>query len=435
MSDQDDQLTRIVITGLGVVCPAGRAVDQLWQSLTRERPQVPDAPESRDFGDVKVSGVADFSGRIADFGDLPDARCKFMRKALKLMNRETQLGVAAGQQALADSGALERYDPERFGVCFGADNVSIIPEDFERGIQACSTADGGFDVDRWGADGIDQVAPLWILKCLPNMPACHLAIINDLQGPSNTITQRDVSANIAIAEACRSIRAGDADAVLAGATGTTLTPFNRLHAQLEDEVLDGDAICRPFDKRRTGAVPGEGAGAIVLEEMQSAVQRGAHVYGEILATGSATFVGTDGRANCRKAMSATMRQVLRRAGRTPIEIGHIHAHGLGTWQSDIAEAQAICEIFGAENSGIPVVAAMSQLTNTGAGAGALQLIASLLAMESGHLFPVLNYGQPDPACPIHVAVGCDEPAGTSFLNLNVFGRGLASCVAVGAYAA
>ena len=435
MSDQADEKTRIVITGLGVVCSAGRTVDQFWQSLTLEQSQTLNAPGRCETRDVTPSTEAVFSGDIKDFGDLPNVKRRSIRKALKLMNRETQMGVAAGEQALSDSGAVPQYDPNRFGVCFGANNVSVMPEDFQHGIQACSSADGSFEFERWGADGIEQMAPMWLLKCLPNMPACHLAIINDLRGPSNTIAQRDVSANIAIAEACRGIRAGGADAMLVGATGTTLTPFNHLHAQLEDDVLDMDAICRPFDKRRAGAAPGEGAGAVVLEQLPIAVHRGAHIYGEILGTGSASFIGTDSQANCQKAVAAAMRQVLPRAAGTSNEIGHIHAHGLGTQRSDIAEAQAIRQIFGDENALTPVVAAKSHLGNAAAGAGALELIASLLAMESGHLFPVLNYEVPDPACPVQPVVDCDEPAGTSFLNLNVFRRGLASCVAVGKFAA
>jgi hypothetical protein len=103
-------------------------------------------------------------------------------------------------------------------------------EDFQAGVQACSD-DNGFDSDRWGQDGIPEVAPLWLLKCLPNMPACHLAILNDLRGPGNTITQRDVAANMAIAEACRIIRDGDADAMVVGATGTHVDVFFRRGVQ------------------------------------------------------------------------------------------------------------------------------------------------------------------------------------------------------------
>lgn len=437
MDEKSSSQIRVVITGVGVVSRAGRTVDQFWRTLTDTR-QDSTSLSISDNLDGATTGTprpADFAGSIEDFCDLPDAQRKAIRKALKLMNRETQMGVAAGQQALADSGIVGQYDPDRLGICFGADNVSIMPDDFHRGIEACSSPDGHFDVDRWGEDGIEEVAPLWLLKCLPNMPACHLAIINDLRGPGNTITQRDVSANMAVAEACRSIRADAADAVLVGATGTTLTTFNRLHARYEDEISECDGVCRPFDRSRTGSVPGEGAGAIVLEEMHSALRRGAMIYGEVLGAASASAVGLDRMAACRTALASAMRQTLRRSGQSAASIGHIHAHGLGTRESDLAEAQAIRDIFGDLASTTPIIAAKGHLGNAAAGSGAMELIASLLALKHGHLFPVLHFRDADPECRVHPVTRFDEPSGTSFLNVNMFGRGLASCVAVAAFSA
>lgn len=453
MSDLYNDRKRIVITGLGVVCSAGRTIDQFWSSLARGRTQSEHAAATTPSSMAMTPGVADFSGTIEDFPGVPDTKRQAIRKGLKLMNRETRLGVAAGQQALADAGTMGQFDPQRFGVCFGADNVSVMPEDFQRGITACSSTAGEFDFARWGTEGLEQIAPLWILKCLPNMPACHLAIINDLQGPTNTITQRDVSANIAIAEACRGIRSGELDAALVGATGTTLHAFGLMHAQLEDEVA-GNVLCRPFDKRRTGSAPGEGAAAIVLEDAQSALRRGAPIYGEVVAWGASSCVGSANRTgkseiggtsaggrdttrsrSRRKAMASALRQTIRRAGWSPANVGHIHAHGLGTWQSDIAEAQAIGEVFGESGPIVPIVAAKSYLGNSAAGAGMLELVSSVLSLKYGHLFPVLNYEVPDPACAIRPVVDCDEPAGTSFLNLNAFGRGVASCVAISTWAA
>ena len=432
MDERSSSQVRVVVTGVGVVSSAGRTVDQFWRTLTDPL----HASKSYSRGDGATAGTprpADFSGSIDDFCDLPDAQRKVIRKALKLMNRETQMGVAAGQQALADSGITGQYDPDRLGICFGADNVAIMPEDFQRGIEACSSADGHFDADRWGEVGIKEVAPLWLLKCLPNMPACHLAIINDLRGSGNTITQRDVSANMAVAEACRSIRSDTADAVLVGATGTTLTTFNHLHAGFEDEIAEYDGVCRPFDRYRTGSVPGEGAGAIVLEEMHCALRRGATIYGEVLGAASASAVRLDRMAACRTAMGSALRQTLRRSGQSPASIGHIHAHGLGTRESDLAEAQAIRDIFGDLASTTPVVAAKGHLGHAAAGSGALELIASLLALKNGHLFPVGHYSDADPECRVRPVTRFDEPAGTSFLNVNMFGRGLASCVAVAAF--
>jgi 3-oxoacyl-[acyl-carrier-protein] synthase II len=138
---------RIVITGIGLVNPVGRTVGQFWKSLSG---LVPVAVSSSNADCTPRFGVADFCGQIGDFGDLPAAMRKPIRKALKLMNRETQMGVAAGQRALIDSGLTQHRDPERIGVCFGAGNVSVMPEDFLDGIQACLDAEGDFDGDRWG---------------------------------------------------------------------------------------------------------------------------------------------------------------------------------------------------------------------------------------------------------------------------------------------
>ncbi len=426
---------RIIVTGIGVVSACGRTASTFWDALNSRTNSESSAGTAHHLHGKAPAGTADFSGRIDDFCELPAVTRKAIQKSLKLMNRETQMGVAAGQQALQNSGLLQDYSPERIGVCFGAENVAVLPEDFQAGIRACTDGSGEFEADRWGQDGIPEVAPLWLLKCLPNMPACHLAILNDLRGPGNTITQRDVSANMAIAEACRIIKDGDADAMLVGATGTTLTLPDRRPPGLDDAVLNvmDDAVCRPFDMRRRASVPGEGAGVIVLEEMHSALRRGAPVYGEILGAGAASCVGQDSAVASRTALSSAMRQTLQRAHLEPDSIGHIHAHGLGTVTSDIAEAQAICQVLGDFGRRIPLVAAKSQLANAGAGSGILELIASLLALRHGHLFPVLNYSEHDPACPVRPVRNCDEAAGSSFLNLNSFGRGLASCVAAGTF--
>jgi 3-oxoacyl-[acyl-carrier-protein] synthase II len=205
--------------------------------------------------------------------------------------------------------------------------------------------------------------------------------------------------------------------------------FNRLHAELEEELAHAAApLCRPFDKNRAGAAPGEGAGAVVLEEYHHALARGATVHGEILGYGAASIIGRDQVAACRCALERAMNQTLSQSRRSPDQIGHVHAHGLGTKPSDLAEAMAVRDVFGAR---IPVVAAKGRLSHAGAGAGALELIASLIGLERGHLFPTRNLKEQDPECPIHAVTSPQEPAGSSFLNVSLFGRGQASCVAVG----
>ena len=225
-SNRDSQ--RVVVTGMGVVSPIGNSTEALWSSLQTRRSGIARSGELP-WG-VVAGEVDDFQGRIADFGELETGLKKTIRKALKLMNRETLMALASAQQALTDSAlAVSGIDAERIGVCFGTGNVGLMPQDFVAGVNACVSADDEFDVDRWGQDGIPQVEPLWLLKCLPNMPSCHIAICNGFQGPNNSITQRDAAANLAVAESCELILTGEADVVVTGGTGTMLVPMNLLH--------------------------------------------------------------------------------------------------------------------------------------------------------------------------------------------------------------
>jgi 3-oxoacyl-[acyl-carrier-protein] synthase II len=270
-----------------------------------------------------------------------------------------------------------------------------------------------------------------MLKCLPNMPACHLGILHDLRGPVNTITQRDVGANLAVAEASRWIRDGEVDAVLVGAASTLLTETNRRHATLEAELApDAEAVCRPFDRRRQGPPAGEGAAALVLEEFEFARARGARLYGEVLGCAAATRIGGPPAEGCRRALAATLQLLLPRSGLTPGDVGHLHAHGLGTPASDLAEAQALVEVFGEELARLPVVAAKSRLAHAGAASGGQELVASLLAWQHGRLFPVWNTQDLDPRCPVRLA-SVSDAGGDVFVNINLFGRGAAAAVAVG----
>jgi 3-oxoacyl-[acyl-carrier-protein] synthase II len=311
-----------------------------------------------------------------------------------------------------------------------------MPEDFVAAVQKCTNDDDSFDFSRWGTDGIQHIAPLWLLTCLPNMPACQIAILNNLCGPNNSITERDVSANLAVAEARNLIVDDDVDVVIAGATGTTICPMNMIHMLSETEVSPGGAdptkVCRPFDRHRNGTVVGEGAAAIVLEEMSAAIRRGAPIYGEVLGYGSSCVAGRSGEGHCSAALANAMHAALRRHRVSPREVGHINAHGLSTRRSDVDEARGIRALFGSYADRMPVVAAKGHLGNAGAGSGAMELVASLLALRHGRLFPVLNYETPDRECPIAPVISSNVEAGKSFLNLSMTPNGHASCLLIGA---
>jgi 3-oxoacyl-[acyl-carrier-protein] synthase II len=432
---------RVVITGLGLVSPLGNTPDELWRRLSAGQSAV--AP----FSHIHVTGrdrlfgaeAHEFTGAIDNFGPLEADKKKAIRKGLKLMCRETQMGVASGQIALADAGwGAGGFDVERSGVTFGSDYMVTDAEDFLTGIRLCSNGGGTFDFSRWGTEGLKEVTPLWLLKYLPNMPASHLAIYNDLRGPSNSVTIREASSNLAIGEAYRTIARGDAEIMLAGSTGTRVQPTRLIHTLMQEQVAcwDGepDTASRPFDKNRYGQVVGEGSGAVVLEELEFAQQRGAKIYGEMLGFGSSAAATRQGVADRKQALANSIKAALTDAKLEPQAIGHIHAHGLSTTQSDIDEAQAIVAALADAARRMPVVAAKSYFGNLGAGSGAVELIASVMAMQAGKLFATRNYQTADPDCPISVCTDADIPAGNCVLNLSTTPQGQASALIVGKFA-
>jgi 3-oxoacyl-[acyl-carrier-protein] synthase II len=427
---------RIVITGLGLITPLGITKESLWAGLVEGRSGVAPATTWTPCG---FAGEArEFSGSIDDFGPLEGEKKKAVRKGLKVMCRESQMGVAAAQRAIADAGIVaDGFDPERAGVVFGSDYMLTMPEEFTASIKDCMSEPDRFEFSQWASRGLAKMPPLWLLKYLPNMPASHIAIYNDFRGPNNSITMREAASNLAIGEAFRVIQRNHADMIVAGATGTRVHPMNALHAAQQEELAtDGHgpaAAARPFDLDRSGMVLGEGAGAIVLEELQTALKRGATIYGEVIGAGSSSVAAKNFVAHRETALRNAMRSTLRDAKASPADVGHIQAHGLSTHTSDVAEARALAEILGDRLARVPVTAAKSYFGNLGAGSGVIELIAGTLALRDGTLFPILNYQTPDPACPISAAIGSGIPAGETFLNLSVTPQGQASCVMVRRY--
>lgn len=428
---------RVVVTGVGAICPLGSSKEVIWESLAAGKSGVGRlACMPAEGFPVKVAAeAAQFSGDIDDFGPLEKEQKKAIRKGLKVMCRECQMGVAAAQLALADSGAASaKLDPERLGISYGADYMLSLPDEFIEGVAECIGDDGRFVFSCWAQKGMPRMSPLWLLKYLPNMPGSHLAIYNDFRGPNNSVTLREASANYCIGEAVSVIRRGSADVMLVGATGTRLHPMKTIHCvQQEELVLDIDdpaKASRPFDRDRVGMVLGEGSGAIVLEEYESAKARGATILAEIAAAVGASAIEPNLLARRDEALEIVLRKVLKEARMSPDGVGHIHAHGLGTRTCDADEARAIDLVFGDCDEPVPVAAAKSYFGNLGAGSGMVELITSILAMQHGRLFPILNHETHDPDCPINVVSDDATPPGDSFINLSVTPQGQASAVLV-----
>ncbi len=431
------QQRRVVVTGIGLVSPLGSTKEALADALCQARSGVgPFTSLTPDAVPVRFAAeAAQFTGDIEDFGPLEKEQKKQIRKALRVMCRECQMGVAVAQLALADASIQSgTIDPERIGISYGTDYMLSLPEEFAEGVRGCLNGEGQFEFPRWGLEGLPKVTPLWLLKYLPNMPASHVAIFNDLRGPSNSLTLREAGSNVAVGEAYQIIRRGTADAMVCGATGTRLHAMKIVHAVSQEEVARGNGepakVSRPFDRGRCGMVLGEGAAALVIEELEHARARGATIYGEILAAASLAAAASHLIARRKVAMANVLRALLRDSASRPEEIDHLHAHGLSTRSCDAEEAQAIAEVFGDRAAVLPVVAAKSYFGNLGAASGMVELIASLLATRSGRLFPTLNYETPDAECPIHVVHDQDTPAGTRFIKLNVTPQGQASGLVV-----
>lgn len=422
-----------------MISPLGDSCTELWDAVTSGRSgvdlikSIPTEHFDSDFG----GECNQFTGDISSFGPLEKQLQRSIKKGLKLMCRDIQLGVASAQLAITDAG-LETgsVDPQRIGTLFGSDYIITQPTEFTTGMNECLTADRKFDFSKWAENGLTRVEPLWLLKYLPNMPASHVAIYNDLRGPSNSITVREASANLSIGEAATIIRRGSADMMVAGATGSRIQLLRTIHIALQEQLADrhtdaagGDPTkaCRPFDADRTGMVLGEGAGSLVLETLESAEKRGVKIWGEVLGYGSSSAADENGAADCQTALGNVIKSGLETSGLKPSDIGHIHAHGLSSQKTDREESHAIAGTL----PNVPVTAAKSYMGNLGGSSGIVETIASIMALENRQLFPILNCDSLDAECPIRVAQAGEDP-GSTFINLNTTPQGQSSSIVIGA---
>jgi 3-oxoacyl-[acyl-carrier-protein] synthase II len=392
---------RTVLTGIGLVTPLGLSTAATWEGCCAGTSGIR-AIQSFDARNLPVR----FAGEVVGF-DAKNFIAKEGRKQIKVMARGIQLAVAAAQVAM-DDGQVDRVklDPARFGIEFGSGLLATELKDLAAAAHhSCLPPTWQVDLDKWGSEGRTQVEPLWMLKYLPNFLASHISILHNAQGPNNSITQSDASGLLALGEARRILLREQADFMLVGGAESKVNPLsftrNCLFGPLSRRNDAPEKASRPFDKQRDGVVLGEGAGVVLLEDLAHAKKRGARIYGEMTGFGSAFDLRHDGRGIAR-----ALRAALAQANVAAEDIDHVSAHGLGTIDSDRAEAQAIHEVFGPRP--VPVFAAKSYFGNLGAGSGIVELGLSLLGQANRSLPPTLNYEVPDPACP--VAVNCQPHA-------------------------
>ncbi|MGL4595343.1 MAG: beta-ketoacyl-[acyl-carrier-protein] synthase family protein [Thermoguttaceae bacterium] len=438
---------RVVITGMGQVSPFSSSLSGFWDSLISGADGV--RPYSEGGSLISAAAPASFSGHIDEFETHDSAQQKAIKKSLKVMSREIQMAVAASSRALHHAEIqFGQFPSNRVGISFGSDYIVTTPADVLDGIRNCCTksTQPQFDFSKWGKEGIPKMSPLWQLKYLPNMPASHIAILNQFHGPSNSMTLREASIGAVIGESAAIIAAGLVDIMLAGTTGSRIHPIKLIHAATQEPLAEKE--CRPFDRNRSGTILGEGAGAIVLESQKHAENRGAKIWGEVAAASyrfrasSSVFHQTKGQSDQKqKVIQSVLHDVLRRGNVKPEQLGHINAHGLGSVESDLAESKAIRHVFETDNrkcsdtlldnncQSVLVAAAKGHFGNLGAGGGAVELIASLLALDEGQLFPTLHFTEYDPVSPLIPTCG-NEKSGDSFVKIAFNSQGQASAVLV-----
>ena len=398
----------VVITGIGIACPLGVGREAVWLAVQRRLSGVRLLPHL-----VESNYPAPIGGMVPAFE--PKQYVK-PRKSLKVMCRETQLGFTAAELAWEDADLdSASLDPERIGVVLGTNSFrSELDELVDIFHAACE--DQQFDIQRWG-DSLREVYPLWMLKYLPNMTACHVGIAHDCRGPNNSVVQGDVSGLMAIIEAADVVARGHADVMIAGGASSMLPMVDLAWhggARMSRRFDDPAAACRPFDADRDGAVGSEGSAIFVLESRVHAEQRGAKVQAGVLGHGRRCEPCADTQRPTGQAIGQAIEAALAMSHVPASEVGHVNAHGLGTVEDDAMEARIIQQTLG----DVPVTAPKSFMGNLGAAGGAAELAISLLGLQQGIVPPTLNYEVSDPACPVNIVAEPQVARSPAVLALN-----------------
>lgn len=397
---------RVVITGMGAVTPLGLNVAEFWEGLKAGRSGV---------GLITRFDTANYDTKIAAEvkaftpGEFID------RKEARRMDRYTQFALAAAKMAFADAG-LEKdaLDSDRCGVYFGS------------GIGGMETYSEEIGVLMQKGPG--RVSPFMIPMMIANMAAGTIAIQYGLKGPNMTTVTACSSANNAIGEAFYAIREGRADLMVSGGSEASIVPvalagFGNMKA-LSTRNDEPEKASRPFDKGRDGFVMGEGGGVVILESLEHAQKRGARIYAEVIGYGCAADAHhmvqppENGEGGAR-----AMKRAIADAGIRPDEVGYINAHGTSTPQGDIAETRAIKTIFGEHAYKLAVSSTKSMHAHLLGAAGAVELIATVMALVENLLPPTINLVEPDPECDLDYVPNQARAARVNVALSNSFGFG------------
>lgn len=369
---------RVVITGIGAVTPLGNDAHSTWENIKSGVSGIgPGTIYNTDMVDIKIAAEVK--------GFAPE---EFMdRKEARRMGRYSQFAIAASKMAVKDSRVEIGKDvlPERVGVWIGSGigGLAEFEEQHKKFIEK----------------GQRRVNPFTIPMLIPDMAAGQVSIELGAKGINNCSVTACASGANSIGDAFRVIQKGDADMMIAGGTEATITEmtiagFSNMTALSKNP--DPNTASRPFDKNRDGFVIGEGAGIVVLEELEHALARGAHIYGELIgygATGDAHHITTPAPEG--EGAQRAMKQAIRDAGITPEQVDYINAHGTSTYYNDLYETMAIKEVFGEHAYKLCVSSTKSMTGHLLGATGAIEAIFSVLAIKEGIIPPTINYETPD----------------------------------------
>ena len=370
---------RVVITGLGAVTPIGIGKDEFWKGLLEGKNGI----EKITRFDASEYG-AQIAGEVKDF----DPAAFIDKKEAKRMDRYAQFAVAAAKLAIEDSGIeLEKENCDRIGTYIGA------------GIGGIETMHNQYE--KLFAKGPSRISPFFIPMMIANLAAGHVAIQFGLHGPSECVVTACATGTNCIGDAFRVIQRGDADAMIAGGTEASISPaavagFAAMKALCMDHNDDPAHASRPFDKNRSGFVMGEGAGIVMLESLEHAKARGAHIYAEVVGYGA----NSDAYHMTSPAPHGTyqakcMQLALDDAGIAAAEVDYVNAHGTSTHLNDEGESEAIKAVWGEAAKDVSVSSIKSMTGHLLGAAGGVEAIATALTVENDMMPPTMNYETPD----------------------------------------
>lgn len=387
---------RVVVTGIGCVTPLGNDVESMWLAQKNC---------CNGVGPITHFDASHFPTRFAaevrnyNFESQVDDPSRFADAG-----RNIRFAIGAARQAVEDSGIYDdrEFNPAQFGVYLGAGEGQQDFLQFMNLVADCNK-DGEPDLQRFTHDFMEKMNPRFELELEPNMPAAHLSSLFNAQGPNLNCLTACAASSQAIGEATEIIRRGDAELMLSGGAHSMIHPFGvtgfNLLTALSERNDSPATASRPFDLNRDGFVLGEGAGMLILEELEHARARGAKIYGEIRGYGSTAdaYRITDIHPEGRGAISC-IKMALRDAELNPGEIGYVNAHGTSTKVNDHVETMAIKGGLGEHARHTPISSIKSMMGHLIAAAGAVEAITCLMAIRDGVLPPTINYETPDPEC-------------------------------------